>query len=66
MAEWLGRASQERKMYCHDLDFMGLNPIYVEFGVHTTSFVLGLKILIAIASVYLRADAHACSPQTPW
>ena len=37
MGEWLKQVSEWRKMYCHDLDVMGLNPGQVKFGVRRMS-----------------------------
>ena len=36
MAQWLRQASQGHEMYCHDLEVMGLNPGWVDLGVHGT------------------------------
>ena len=37
MLQLLRRGSQGYEMYCHDLEVMGLNPGWVEFGVRITS-----------------------------
>ena len=37
MAKWSEQASWWHEMYCHDLDFVSLNPGRVEFGVRSTS-----------------------------
>ena len=57
MAKWLEQAWQE--MCCHDLEVMSSNPGRVELGVHGTAILsrTWIKILIASASVYLRARA---------
>ena len=43
MAEWLGHSSQAHEMYCHDPEFMGLNPVWLELGVLNTSVSVVLK-----------------------
>ena len=35
MAEWLGWASQEHDMYCHDLEVIGSKPGQVELWVRS-------------------------------
>ena len=49
MVAWLGRASQRHEMYYHDLEFIGLNPNRVEFGVGSTSVPDGRLVVIDIS-----------------
>ena len=37
MAKWLNQASQWHEMYCHDLEVMSSNPVWIELGMHITS-----------------------------
>ena len=38
MAEWIQQVfHQWHEMYCHDLEIMGLIPIWIELGMHSTS-----------------------------
>ena len=43
MDEWLRRVSEGHKMYCYDLEVKGLNPVWVELVVCSTSVYVALE-----------------------
>ena len=65
MAKWLKQASQYYEMYCHDLEFMSLNPTQVELGciVLLPKVVLEPKLYIYIEReiyiyIYIERDIY--------